>query len=180
MPHTQSFQGGIKRETILRLARPWPPLFTDEKKAQGGATGELTPSRFQCSSDLVCDYLKFRPSENHQSQAMFWGAIYSPVLYYSQSIAVSRLLGERRVPAEVAEIHIPPTSWQPWQGRCETATSAFTPLPSTFPFYFWMGRQFMMLNQLFYRATSKLSNWRIRAPNTYCRWLIITSQVYQI
>lgn len=130
MPHTQSFQGGIKRETILRLARPWPPLFTDEKKAQGGATGELTPSRFQCSSDLVCDYLKFRPSENHQSQAMFWGAIYSPVLYYSQSIAVSRLLGERRVPAEVAEIHIPPGSRGGEGARQPPLSSHLSPAPS--------------------------------------------------
>lgn len=79
-PHTQNFQGGLKRETTLRLAVPWPQLFADEKKAQGGATGELTPRRLQCCSDLFCDDLKFWPTENHPSQATLLSPLYSAVL----------------------------------------------------------------------------------------------------
>lgn len=63
MPHIQSFKGGIKHKTILSLAVPWPQIFFDEKKTQAEATVELAP-RFLCTSDLVCDYLKFWPSEH--------------------------------------------------------------------------------------------------------------------
>lgn len=127
VPHTQSFQGGIKPETTLRLAVPWPQLFTDEKKSQGGVTGELTPRRFQCSSDLVCDYLKFRLSENHQSQAMLLRCyLFSCAKLQPVNTCLQAPGGEKGPCRGVRDAH-----QRPWRGRCETAFSAFTILPST-------------------------------------------------
>lgn len=83
VPHTQSFHGEIKYETTLRLAVPWPQLFNDEKKAQGEATAELTPRRFQYNADLVCDYLMFDLLRITSRRQWFRDAIYSPVLNYS-------------------------------------------------------------------------------------------------
>lgn len=41
-----------------------------KRKPKEKTPGELTPSRFQCSSDFMCGYMNFRPSDNPWSQVI--------------------------------------------------------------------------------------------------------------